>query len=97
MKIKPLGNRVLLKPSEAEEKTKSGLYIPEAAKEKTLEAEVVAVGEGEYKDGKHVPITLKVGDKVIHESYGGSEVKLNGVKHILMDIKDVLAVIEKTA
>jgi chaperonin GroES len=87
MKIRPLGNRVLLKPIEAEEKTKSGLYIPESAKEKPVEAEVVAIGEG--KD-----IHVKVGDKVIYENFGGSEVKILGVKHILMDVKDVLAVVE---
>jgi chaperonin GroES len=87
MKIKPLGNRVLLKPVEAEEKTKSGIYIPDSAKEKPLEAVVIAVGEG--KD-----IKVKPGDKIIYESFGGSEVKIEGVKHILMDVKDVLAIIE---
>lgn len=94
MKIKPLGNRVLLKPIEAEEKTKSGLYIPDSAKEKPLTAEVIAVGEGDYKEGKLVPIQLKAGQKVIHESYGGSEVTIEGKKHLLMDIKDILAVVE---
>jgi chaperonin GroES len=87
MKIKPLGNRVLLKPMEAEEKTKSGIYIPDSAKEKPLQAEVVAVGDG--KD-----VHVKVGDKVIYESFGGSEVKVNGEKHIIMDVKDVLAIVE---
>jgi chaperonin GroES len=88
MKIRPLGNRVLLKPVEAEEKTKAGLYIPDSAKEKPLHAEVVAVGDG--KDILHV----KPGDKVIYESFGGSEIKIDGVKYILMDIKDILAIIE---
>ena len=87
MKIRPLGNRVLLKPIEAETRTKSGLYIPESAKEKPLQAEVLAVGEGEL-------VKVKVGDKVIHESYGGSEVNINGEKHIIMDIKDILAIVE---
>lgn len=87
MKIKPLGNRVLLKPIEAEEKTKSGLYIPDSAKEKPLQAEVIAIGDG--KD-----IKVKVGDKVIHESYAGSEIKINGEKHLIMDVKDILAIIE---
>ena len=90
MKLKPLGNRVLLKPILAEEKTKSGIYIPESAKEKPVEAEVVAVGNG--KDV--VESGIKPGNKVIHESYGGSEVKINGEKHILMEIKDVLAIVE---
>ena len=87
MKVKPLGNRVLLKPVEAEEKTKSGLYIPDSAKERPLEAEVVAVGEG--KD-----VNAKAGLKVIYESHSGTEVKINGVKHLVVDIKDVLAVVE---
>ncbi|MCM2325188.1 MAG: co-chaperone GroES [Candidatus Woesearchaeota archaeon] len=87
MKIRPLGNRVLLKPIEAEEKTKSGLYIPDSAKEKPLTAEVVSVGDGEL-------VKVKVGQKVIHESYGGSEVKIEGVKHVIMDVKDILAIVE---
>jgi chaperonin GroES len=87
MKIKPLGNRVLLKPIEAEEKTKSGLYIPDSAKEKPLQAEVIAVGDGEL-------IKVKVGQRVIYESYGGSEIKIDNEKHMLMDIKDILAIIE---
>ncbi|AJF60891.1 10 kDa chaperonin [archaeon GW2011_AR15] len=87
MKIKPLGDRVLLKPIEAEEKTKSGIYLPESAKEKPLEAEVVAVGKGEK-------VNVKPGQKVIYESFGGSEVSINGVKHIILDVKDILAVIE---
>ena len=87
MKIRPLGNRVLLMPVEAEEKTKAGIYIPDSAKEKPLQAEVVAIGDG--KD-----IKVKPGDKVIYESFGGSEVKIDGKKHILMDAKDILAVME---
>jgi chaperonin GroES len=87
MKIRPLGNRVVLKPIEADEKTKSGLYIPESAKEKPLEAHVMAVGDG--KD-----IKVKTGDKVIYESFGGSEIKIEGIKHILIDNKDILAIIE---
>ncbi|MEK6916493.1 MAG: co-chaperone GroES [Nanoarchaeota archaeon] len=94
MKIKPLGNRVLLKPIDAEVKTKSGLYIPESAKENPLEAEVVAVGSGEYIDGKLIPISIKAGQKVIYESFGGSEVKIDGIKHKIMDVKDILAIVE---
>ena len=88
MKIRPLGNRVLLKPTEAEEKTKGGLYIPDSAKEKPLQADVIAVGDGELVK------SLKVGQKVIYENYGGSEIKIDGQKHMLMDIKDILAVVE---
>lgn len=87
MKIKPLGMRVLIRPEEAEEKTKSGLYIPESAKEKSLQAVVVAVGDG--KD-----ITVKAGDKVIYETFGGHEIKIDGVKHLLLDVKDILAKVE---
>ena len=87
MKIKPLGNRVLLRPIEVEGKTKSGLYIPDSAKEKPLTATVVAVGDGEL-------VKIKIGDNVIHESYGGSEITIEGMKHMLMDVKDILAVVE---
>jgi len=87
MKIKPLGNRVLLKIVEAEQKTASGLYIPDSAKEKPKQAEVVAVGEGEM-------IKVKVGDTVIYESFGGSEVSVEGEKYLLIDVKDVLAIVQ---
>lgn len=87
MKIKPLGNRVLLRPVKAQEKTKSGLYIPESAKEKPLTAEVMAVGDGPL-------VKVKPGDRVIHESFGGSKIDLDGVQHILMDVKDILAIVE---
>jgi len=88
LKIKPLGDRVLLKPQKAEEKTASGLYIPDSAKETPLTAEILAVGDGD--NVSH----LKIGQKVIHESFGGSEIKLAGVKHIIMDVKDILAIVE---
>lgn len=87
MKIKPLGDRVLIKPKDTEEKTKSGIYIPESAKEKTLEGEIVAVGDG--KD-----IKVKVGDRVIYESFGGTEVQVNNEKHLIMEMKDVLAILQ---
>ena len=88
MKIKPLGNRVLLKPKETEDKTKSGIYIPESAKEKTLEGEVIAVG-----DGKEVKV--KEGDHVIYESFGGTEIKIDGKKHLIMETKDILAIVRR--
>ena len=87
MKIKPLGNRVLLKLIEAEEKTKSGLYIPDSAKEKPLQAKVIAVGDGDK-------VKVKPGQTVIYESFGGSEIKINNEKHLIMDVKDILAVVE---
>ncbi len=88
MNIKPLGNRILLKPQEAEERTKSGLYIPESAKEKPLIAQVIAVGNGPLVN------MIKVGQNVIHENFGGSEVKIAGARHIIMDVKDILAIVE---
>lgn len=88
MKIQPLGTRVLLKPVEAQEKTKSGLYIPDSAKEKPLIAQVMAIGESEL-------IKVKIGDKVIYESYGGSEVDMNGEKFKIMDMKDILAIVKE--
>ena len=90
MKIKPLTDKVLIKPKSSEEKTSGGIYIPDSAKEKTQEGTVIGVGKN--KDGKDLP--LKEGDKVIFESYGGTEIKINNEKHLVMDIKDILAVIE---
>ena len=87
MNIKPLGNRVLLKPIEAEQKTKSGLYIPDSAKEKPLQARVIAVGNGDK-------VKVKPGQTVIYESFGGSELKINNEKHLIMDVKDILAIVE---
>ncbi|NTV23172.1 MAG: co-chaperone GroES [Nanoarchaeota archaeon] len=87
MKLKPLGNRAVIRPIEMEEKTKSGLYIPDSAKDKPLEAEVIAVS-----DAKEMP--LKVGDKVLYESFGGTEIKIDGKKHLVIDIKDILAKVE---
>lgn len=86
MKLKPLGNRILVKPKETEEKTTGGIYIPDSAKDKTQEGEVLAVG-----DGKEV--NVKVGDLILHEKYAGTEITINGSKNLIMDIKDVLAVI----
>lgn len=87
MKIKPLGNRVLLKRKDVEEKTKGGIYIPDTAKEKTTQGTVEAIGEG--KD-----VTVKQGDTVIFESYAGTEVNIGEEKYLVMDIKDILAVLE---
>ena len=88
MKLRPLGNRVLLKKLEAQTKTKSGLYIPESAKEAPIHAQVVAVGDGELVK------TLKVGDRVVYESYGGKEIKVDGAEFLIMDVKDILAKVE---
>lgn len=94
MKLKPLGDRVVIKQLEAEEKTKSGIVLPGSAKEKPQEAEVVAVGPGGMQDGKEVKMEVKVGDRVIYSKYAGTEVKLDGDEYIVVRQSDILAVVE---
>ncbi|MBN1405095.1 MAG: co-chaperone GroES [Candidatus Omnitrophica bacterium] len=94
-KIKPLGDRILVKPLEAEEKTKGGIILPDTAKEKPQEAKVVAVGKGKMlENGKIEPLEVKVGDKVLYGKYSGTEIKLNGEEHLIIKEEDVLAIIE---
>ena len=95
MKIRPLHDRVLVKRIEAEEKTAGGLIIPDTAKEKPIQAEVVAVGAGKRdKDGKlHAP-DVKPGDRVLFSKYSGTEVKIDGEEHLIMREDDILAVIQ---
>jgi len=96
MQIRPLHDRILAKRVQEEEKTAGGLFIPDTAKEKPLEAEVVAVGNGKVlDDGKLRPLEVKKGDKVLIGKYSGSEVKLDGEEHIILREDDILAVIEK--
>ena len=95
MKLRPLGDRVIVKPSEGEEKTPSGLVIPDTAKEKPQEGTVVAVGPGRYEEGKHVPLEVKEGDTIIYSKYGGTEVKIEGAEHLILSERDILAVVEK--
>jgi chaperonin GroES len=94
MNIKPLGDRVVIKPIESEETTKSGIVLPGTAKEKPMQGEVLAVGSGEIVDGKKVPLELKVGDKVIYSKYAGTEVKIDGDEYLILRQSDVLAIIE---
>jgi len=95
MKIKPLGDRVLIKPSEEKEKTKGGIVLPDTAKEKPQEGEIVAVGEGRRtEDGKTIPLTLKVGDRVLYGKYSGTEITVDGEEYLIMREEDVLAIIE---
>lgn len=94
MKLVPLGDRVVIKQLEAEETTKSGIVLPNQAKEKPQEAEVVAVGPGGMVDGKQVDIQVKVGDKVIYSKYSGTEVKLEGEEYIIVKQDDILAIVE---
>lgn len=94
MNMKPLGERVVLKRLEAEEKTKSGILLPDSAKEKPQEALVVAVGPGKETNGKMSKMQVKEGDKVIYAKYEGTEVKLDDVEYIIVDQKDIMAIVE---
>ncbi len=90
--LKPLGDRVVIKPSAKEEVTKSGLVLPDTAKEKPQEGEVVAVGPGKVgDDGKHIPMEVKKGDRVIYAKYAGTEIKLDEIEYIILRESDILA------
>ncbi len=92
MDLKPLGDRIVVKPKEEDEaRTTSGLVIPDAAKEKPQLGEVVAVGPGEYADGERVPMDVSVGDLVFYSKYGGTEVKVEGEDYLILSARDVLA------
>ena len=95
--IKPLEDRVVVKPLDAEQTTASGLVIPDTAKEKPQEGEVLAVGPGRFdEDGeKRIPLDVKVGDTVLYSKYGGTEVKYSGEEYLILSARDVLAVIER--
>ena len=94
--IKPLEDRIVIRQVDSEEKTASGLYIPDAAKEKPQEGEVLAVGPGRVDDnGNRVPVDVKVGDHVIFSRYGGTEVKYDGVELQILSARDVLAIVER--
>ena len=95
MSLKPLGDRVLVKPDAAEQKTASGLYIASHAQEKPQRGEVVAVGAGKLNDaGERLPMDVKVGDKVIYGKFGGNEIKVDGEDYLLMRADDIYAVVE---
>ncbi len=94
MKLKPLGDKVVIKLLEAEEKTKSGIVLPDTAKEKPHQGEVLAVGTGKVlDDGKKIPLDVKVGDKVIFSKFAGTEIKMEGEEYLILSEKDVLAII----
>ena len=94
--IKPLEDRIVIRQVDSEEKTASGLYIPDAAKEKPQEGEVLAVGPGRVDDnGNRVPVDVKVGDHVICSRYGGTEVKYDGEELQILSARDVLAIVER--
>ncbi|MDE7121655.1 MAG: co-chaperone GroES [Oscillospiraceae bacterium] len=95
MTIKPLADRVVIKMTEAEETTKSGIILAGSAKEKPQIAEIVAVGEGKYdENGKLIPMTVSVGDKVLTSKYSGTEVKVDGVEYTILRQEDILAIVE---
>ncbi len=94
-KLRPLGDRMLVKPTAKEEMTKSGIVLPDTAKEKPMEGTVLAVGTGRVLDnGKKEPMEVKVGDKVLYAKYAGTEVKLEGEEHLILRESDVLAIVE---
>ena len=95
MTLKPLGDRVLVKPAPKEEKTSSGLYISSGAQEKPQRGKVVAVGEGKRdQDGNRIPVDVKAGDEVFYGKFGGNEVKVDGETYLLMRADDIYAVVE---
>lgn len=95
MAIRPLHDRIIVKRIEEEQKTKSGIIIPDTAKEKPLEGSVIAVGNGrKTDDGKVSPLDVKAGDKILFGKYAGTEVKIDGEEHLILREEDVLAVIE---
>jgi chaperonin GroES len=91
--LEPLDDRIVVKPGEEEETTISGIVIPDTAKEKPQEGEVVAVGPGRFEDGKRIPMDVKAGDKVLYSKYGGTEVKIGGEEYLVLSARDVLAIV----
>ena len=98
MKLRPLGDRVVIKPVEREEKTKSGIVLPDTAKEKPQEGMIEAVGNGRFIEttGKREPLDVKVGDRVVYAKYAGSEIKLDETEYLILSEKDILAVDRKS-
>jgi chaperonin GroES len=93
--LEPLEDRIVVKPGEEEQTTVSGIVIPDTAKEKPQEGEVVAVGPGRWEDGARVPLDVQTGDKVIYSKYGGTEVKVEGDEYLVLSARDVLAIVKK--
>jgi chaperonin GroES len=95
MQLRPLGDRVVIKPIEREERTKSGIVLPDTAKEKPQEGMVEAVGNGRFIEttGKREPLDVKVGDRVVYAKYAGSEIKLDETEYLILSEKDILAVV----
>ena len=93
--LKPLDDRIVIRPTEAEEVTKGGIVLPDAAKERPQEGEVIAVGTGKVLEtGAKIPMEVKVGDKIIYSKYGGTEIKIGGEEYVILRQDDVLAISE---
>ncbi|MDP2922125.1 MAG: co-chaperone GroES [Candidatus Omnitrophota bacterium] len=94
MKVKPLGDRVVIQPSEGQEKTKGGIVLPDTAKEKPQEGKVVAIGTGKKtEEGKVIPLSVKVGDTVLYGKYSGTEITIGGEEYLIVREEDILAII----
>lgn len=91
--LKPLGDRVLIKPLSAEEKTKGGIFIPDTAKEAPAQGEIVALGNAKMKDGKKYEFSVKKGDKVLYSKYGGDEIKFEGKEYKIMKEEEILGIL----
>ena len=95
MAYRPLGDRLLVRPKESEEKTKSGIVLPDSAKEKPQEGSVIATGDGARdENGKKIPMEVKKGNVVLYSKYAGTEVKIDGIEHLIIKENDVLAIVE---
>ena len=95
MKIQPLADRIMVKVLEAKEVTKGGIVLPDTAKEKPQEAEVIAVGKGKISDeGKLIPTEVKVGDKILFGKYSGTEITMDGTEYLILKEEDILAIIK---
>jgi chaperonin GroES len=96
LKLKPLGDRIVVEPLEAEEKTKGGIILPDTAKEKPQEGKVVAIGKGKLdENGKPLPMEIKVGDKILYGKYAGTEITVDGKEYMILKEEDVLAVVDE--
>ncbi len=94
MNLKPLGDRVIVRPNEGEETLPSGIVLPDTAKEKPQEGQVLAVGEGEWRNDELVPLTVKEGDTVIYSKYGGTEITVDGEDVLILTSRDLLAIVQ---
>jgi len=95
MKLRPLGDRAVVEPLEQEERTESGLFIPETAKEKPQKGTIIAVGEGRKdEDGKRVPMDVEAGQTILFAKYGGTEIKIDGKKLLILKESDILAILD---